>query len=212
MSTEWDAILPKGDFGHPVSFASTPNTSVQGVSVAVQAGVCSVAPDGKGGAEIVDFGPVSADSAPSPSYGSIVRDFWRSATGKKLDRDENPGDVWCEPYKGAPGSVAYTLFEHMSREHRLTLSGSELDEIIRVVNSALEERLLWWIANAESIAKERGELFRAGEEMCSIIAGHGWAGTEAVAWDAAAQPIRDMISAFSAKTESRTPTTETETL
>lgn len=56
----------------------------------------------------------------------------------------------------ATGSVAYALFEHMAREHHLTLIGYEIDEIIRVVNSALEERLRWWISNAEQIAKERG--------------------------------------------------------
>lgn len=96
----------------------------------------------------------------------------------------------------APGSVSYALFEHMDREHGLTLIGSELDEIIRVVNTALEERLRWWIANAEAIAKERGELFRAGEELaeelrrprerrCAVLP----------VWDAAAKPMREMIAA-----------------
>ena len=98
----------------------------------------------------------------------------------------------------APGSVSYALFEHMDREHHITLIGYEIDEIIRVVNSALEERLRWWISNAEQIAKERSELFRAGEEVanelrrprerrCMVL-------TE---WDAAAQPMRDMIAALS---------------
>ena len=70
----------------------------------------------------------------------------------------------------APGSVLFALFKHMSDEHGLTLLESEMTEIVRIVNDALDERLRWWIENAEAIAKERGELFRAGEKMRSYIA------------------------------------------
>ena len=97
----------------------------------------------------------------------------------------------------ATGSVSYSLFEHMAREHHITLIGYEIDEIIRVVNSALEERLRWWISNAEQIAKERGELFRAGEAMRAVMVGHAWDGEEVGAWDASAQPMRDRIAALS---------------
>lgn len=94
MSTEWDAILPKGDFGHPVSFASTPNTSVQGVSVAVQAGVCSVAPDGKGGAEIIDSGPVSADSA-RPFFIPLKREYFEGFAARTKTVEFRPfGPRW----------------------------------------------------------------------------------------------------------------------
>jgi len=99
----------------------------------------------------------------------------------------------------APGSVTYALFEHMSREHRLTLSGSELDEIVRIVNDNLEARLRWWITNAEGLAKERGELFRAGEAMRAIVMCYAWDCDEVRAWDAAAQPIRDMLSSPNAE-------------
>ena len=97
----------------------------------------------------------------------------------------------------APGSVIYALFEHMEAEHGLTLLESELTEIVRIVNDTLDERLRWWIANAEGIAQERGELFRAGEAMRAVMVGHAWDGEEVGAWDAAAQPIRDMKAALS---------------
>ena len=114
----------------------------------------------------------------------------------------------------APGSVAYALFEHMSQEHGLTLIGSELDEIIRVVNSALEERLRWWIANAEGIAQERGELFRVGERMHKMLVlapdapVEQWPSAPEImevcaAWDAAAQPIREMASSPNVQSEPR---------
>lgn len=96
----------------------------------------------------------------------------------------------------APGSVTYALFKHMADEHGLTLLESEMAEIVRIVNDNLESRLRWWITNAEDIAKERGELFRAGEAMRAAYVAH--IGTEKSArveqWDAAAQPIRDMAS------------------
>ncbi len=96
----------------------------------------------------------------------------------------------------APGSVTYALFKHMADEHGLTLLESEMAEIVRIVNDNLEARLRWWITNAEDIAKERGELFRAGAAMRAAYVAH--IGTEKSArveqWDAAAQPIRDMSS------------------
>ena len=94
----------------------------------------------------------------------------------------------------AAGSVTYALFKHMADEHGLTLLESEMSEIVRIVNDNLDARLRWWIANAEDIAKERGELFRAGEAMRAVIVGHAWDGDEVGAWDSAAQPIRDMLS------------------
>lgn len=97
----------------------------------------------------------------------------------------------------APGSVTYALFKHMSDEHGLTLLESEMSEIVRIVNDTLEARLRWWIANAEDIAKERGELFRAGEAMRALIVCYAWDCDEVGAWDAAAQPIRDMKAALS---------------
>ena len=102
----------------------------------------------------------------------------------------------------ATGSVSYALFEHMAREHHLTLIGYELDEIIRVVNSTLEERLRWWISNAEQIAKERGELFRAGEEVANELRRPRERRCVVLQeWDAAAQPMRDVIAALSQNTK-----------
>jgi len=97
----------------------------------------------------------------------------------------------------SPGSVTYALFKHMSDEHGLTLLESEMTEIVRIVNSTLEARLEWWMRNAEDIAKERGELFRAGEAMRALIVCYAWDCDEVGAWDAAAQPIRDMKAALS---------------
>ena len=94
----------------------------------------------------------------------------------------------------APGSVTYALFKHMADEHGLTLLESEMSEIVRIVNDNLEARLRWWITNAEGLAKERGELFRAGEAMRAIVMCYAWDCDEVGAWDAAAQPIRDMLS------------------
>lgn len=42
--------------------------------------------------------------------------------------------LWVEPRVQQPEqSYLYPLFEHMSREHGLTLTDSEMDEIVRVV-------------------------------------------------------------------------------
>lgn len=103
----------------------------------------------------------------------------------------------------APGSVTYALFKHMADEHGLTLLGSELTEIISIVNASLEARLEWWMRNAEDIAKERGELFRAGEAMRAIVMCYAWDCDEVRAWDAAAQPIRDMLSSPNKSAEAR---------
>ena len=106
----------------------------------------------------------------------------------------------------APGSVLFALFKHMSDEHGLTLLESEMTEIVRIVNDALDERLRWWIENAEAIAKERGELFRAGEKMRSYIASDyplSVSRSMLEAWDAAAQPIREMLSSPNAASEPR---------
>lgn len=98
----------------------------------------------------------------------------------------------------APGSVTYALFKHMADEHGLTLLESEMSEIVRIVNDNLEARLRWWITNAEDIAKERGELFRAGEVLRNRL--NDYFDTDPgdekaiAAWDSAAQPIRDMLS------------------
>lgn len=114
----------------------------------------------------------------------------------------------------APGSVTYALFKHMADEHGLTLLESETSEIVRIVNDNLEARLRWWIANAEDIAKERGELFRAGERMAAMLAlaptaqVADWPTDEQImaavgAWNAAAQPIRDMASSPNGPSEPR---------
>ena len=114
----------------------------------------------------------------------------------------------------APGSVIYALFEHMEAEHGLTLLESELTEIVRIVNDTLDERLRWWITNAEGIAKERGELFRVGERMHKMLVlapdapVEQWPSAPEImevcaAWDAAAQPIREMASSPNDRDEPR---------
>ena len=65
----------------------------------------------------------------------------------------------------APGSVIYALFEHMEAEHGLTLLGSELTEIISIVNASLEARLEWWMRNAEGLAIERYDLLKTLREI-----------------------------------------------
>ena len=64
-----------------------------------------------------------------------------------------------------PGSVIYALFEHMEAEHGLTLLGSELTEIISIVNASLEARLEWWMRNAEGLAIERYDLLKTLREI-----------------------------------------------
>jgi len=56
-----------------------------------------------------------------------------------------------------------------------------------------EERKKWWMNNAEYIAKERGELFRAGEALARDAFDAGLV-SKVEAWDEAAQPIRDMVA------------------
>jgi len=63
------------------------------------------------------------------------------------------------------GSVTYALFKHMADEHGLTLLGSELTEIISIVNSTLEARLEWWMRKAEGIALERYDLLKTLREI-----------------------------------------------
>lgn len=105
----------------------------------------------------------------------------------------------------SPGSVTYALFKHMADEHGLMLLESEMAEIVRIVNDNLEARLRWWITNAEGIAKERVELFRVGERMHKMLVlapdapVEQWPSAPEImevcaAWDAAAQPIREMAS------------------
>lgn len=112
----------------------------------------------------------------------------------------------------APGSVTYALFKHMADEHGLTFLESEMAEIVRIVNDNLEARLRWWIANAEGVAKERGELFRAGEVLRNRL--NDYFDTDPgdekaiAAWDAAAQPIRDMCSSPNAKVTNAPPSAE----
>lgn len=65
----------------------------------------------------------------------------------------------------APGSVLFSLFKHMSDEHGLTLLESEMTDIVRVVNSTLEERLRWWMSNAEGLALERADLLKTLREI-----------------------------------------------
>jgi len=100
---------------------------------------------------------------------------------------------------GVGSTGGYALFKHMFDEHGLTLLESELTEIISIVNASLEARLEWWMRKAEGIAKERGELFRAGEAMRAIVMCYAWDCDEVRAWDAAAQPIRDMLSSPNAE-------------
>ena len=63
------------------------------------------------------------------------------------------------------GSVIYALFQHMEAEHGLTLLGSDLTEIIRIVNGTLEARLEWWMRNAECLALERADLLNTLREI-----------------------------------------------
>jgi hypothetical protein len=56
-----------------------------------------------------------------------------------------------------------------------------------------EERKKWWMKNAEGIAEERGELFRAGEALAKDAFESGLI-SKVEAWDEAAQPMRDMIA------------------
>ena len=82
---------------------------------------------------------------------------------KKHTKSGQTASLRCDAL--APGSVSYALFEHMEAEHGLTLLGSELTEIIRIVNSTLEARLEWWMRNAEGIALERYDLLKTLREI-----------------------------------------------
>ena len=66
----------------------------------------------------------------------------------------------------------------------------------------IRSRFQWWMENAEAIAKERGELFRAGEAMHAALVERAWCEVERQAWDSAAQPIRDMLKDCTEKCES----------
>ena len=119
----------------------------------------------------------------------------------ELQKQEQTGSLAVPP-----SSVTYALFKHMADEHGLTLLESELAEIVRLVNDTLDERLRWWITNAECIAEDRGALFRAGEKMRSYIASDyplSVSRSMLEAWDAAAQPIREMLSSPNVQSEPR---------
>ena len=88
-----------------------------------------------------------------------------------MNKKTDPANAATAALPLAPGSVAYALFEHMAREHGLTLVGSELDEIIRVVNAALDDRLrgllvtLEYIAKADPLDNARYAAFRARKAL-----------------------------------------------
>ena len=79
--------------------------------------------------------------------------------------NQSTKDGPAETLAQAPGSVIYALFEHMEAEHGLTLLGSELTEIISIVNASLEARLEWWMRNAEGLALERADLLNTLREI-----------------------------------------------
>lgn len=65
------------------------------------------------------------------------------------------------------------------------------------ITGYLAERLNFWIAEAAAIAKERGELFRAGEAMRAAYVADATDKPRCVdQWDEAAQPVRDMIASL----------------
>jgi hypothetical protein len=66
---------------------------------------------------------------------------------------------------------------------------------LKADNAHLSERFAWWMKNAEAIAKERAELFRAGEAMrAAYVASIGTEKSARVEqWDEAAQPMRNMV-------------------
>jgi len=109
---------------------------------------------------------------------------------KELDNAKEDRAAWMD------------LAERNAREFEM--ARAQLADLQRS-NGELRERKEWWIKNAEDIAKERGELFRAGErvtKMLSFVSDaplNEWPTDSEItsvilAWDAAAQPIRDMIA------------------
>ncbi len=107
----------------------------------------------------------------------------------------------------APSNAAIT--EIASIAGNLSLFGQEeigqkilnALEVLALRIEHLESRKKWWMDNATELGKERGELFRAGEEMQKHLeprrVGYSTAARDArAAWDAAAQPVRDMVAAL----------------
>lgn len=118
MSTEFDSILPKGDFSHPVNITSTPHASVQRVSVAVQAGECSVAPGHQDGADIVGPRLVSAGSA-RPLFIPLKREYYDCFAARTKNVEFRPfGPRWnfgtCQIGRRVVLSLGY------GTAHRLT--------------------------------------------------------------------------------------------
>lgn len=70
-----------------------------------------------------------------------------------------------------------------------------LAELKRIQDALVktEDRKKWWMGNAEAIAKERGDLFIAGEAMAKDAFEAGLI-SKVEAWDEAAQPMRDMMA------------------
>lgn len=81
-------------------------------------------------------------------------------------------------------------------------SGARLSDYEGDITEAIRRarRMDWWMKNATAIASERGELFRAGENMAAELCQwcpHEMRGEVLRAWDAAAQPMRDMVAYLS---------------
>ena len=162
MSTEFDSILPKGDFSHPVNITSTPHASVQRVSLAVQRGMSPEAPEHSGCPEIVDPSPVSADS---------VFERLRGAKTVTPELLAECARLWEDPSAVARGTVldAETLAAHNEEAWRWACTRETVlrNEIKRTLteNAHLADGENCTLARLKKLVPEWESEFLANNEL-----------------------------------------------
>jgi len=114
------------------------------------------------------------------------------------------------PAVGLGSSDLFGVLEQAMRDGINGKSGARLSDYEGDITEAIRRarRMDWWMKNATAIASERSELFRAGENMAAELCQwcpHEMRGEALRGWDAAAQPMRDMVAALSSPNNSGEP-------
>lgn len=114
---------------------------------------------------------------------------------------------------GTPSALCsgdlFGVLENALRDAERSKNGARLADYAADITEAVRRarRMAWHMKNAAEIAKDRGDLFTAGEAMRAAYVVH--IGTEKSArvnqWDEAAQPMRNLIAWLSSPNNASQP-------